>query len=183
MPMSLSLSLIFAFMAMHAGACLAADDLEWRQHATQDGVTLTANPLTAAQRTAFYLARGFTESAIRPYAQACGFSLGMRNAGAGSVHTKLADWRAVGADGRSVGLRLPVAWDADWARANVLPPARVAFRWAQFQAENSFEAGDWIMGMATLESPLPGSFRIVARYRDDKGQHEIVLHRLSCAHD
>lgn len=28
------------------------------------------------------------------------------------------------------------------------------------------------MAMATLETPLPGNFRLVARYRDEKGGHE-----------
>jgi len=181
--MSLRLSLVFAVFVMRAGACLAAEEIEWLHRAARGGVTLTANPLTAEQRTAFYLARGFAEPAIRPYAQACGFSFAMRNSGAGPVRTALADWQAVGADGRRAGLRPPAAWDAEWVRANVTEPARVAFRWAQFQAENTFEAGDWIMGMATLDTQLSGSFRLIARYHDEKGTHEIVLDNLACGRD
>lgn len=181
--MSIRLFIVFAVFLMQADACSAAGGIEWRYRAAQGPVMLTANPLTTAQRTAFYLARGFSETAIRPYAQACGFSFGMSNTGAGPVRTTLADWQAVGADGRRVNVRPPAAWDADWAKENVPEQARIAFRWAQFQADNTFEAGDWIMGMATLESPLPGSFRLVARYQDDKGSHEIVLEQLSCARD
>ena len=96
---------------------------------------------------------------------------------------RLADWRAIGVDGRTVRLRLPIEWDLQWAKAQVPEAARIAFRWAQFQAENVFEAGDWIMGMATLDAPLPGSFRLVARYHDEKGNHEIVLDKLSCSRD
>jgi len=69
----------------------------------------------------------------------------------------------------------------EWVKSGVSEAARIAFRWAQFQSENTFEPGDWIMGMATLEVPLSGTFRLVARYRDDKGNHEIVLDKLSCA--
>lgn len=174
---------VFAALTAVAGACHAVEDIEWRHRAAHGAVTLNANPLTTAQRTAFYLARGFSGAVIQPYAQACGFSLGMRNSGPMPVRTALADWQAVGADGRRVRLSLPAEWDGQWAKAQVPEPARVAFRWAQFQAENSFEAGDWIMGMATLESPLPGSFRLVARYHDEKGHHDIVLDPLSCAHD
>lgn len=174
---------IFAAFAMQAAVCHAVEDIEWRHRAAREGVTLTANPLTAEQRTAFYIARGFSEVAIRPYAQTCGFSFGMRNASARPVHTVLADWHAIGGDGRRVRLRPPAAWDTDWVSTNVSAPARIAFRWAQFQAENRFEAGDWIMGMATLESPLPGRFRLIARYRDEKGSHEIVLDKLACGGD
>lgn len=161
----------------------AEGDIEWRHRATQGAVTLTANPLGRASRTAFYSARGFTAETIRPYAEACGFSFGMQNGGTSTLSTRLADWRAVGADGRAVRLRLPIEWDQQWATAQASETARIAFRWAQFQAENVFEAGDWIMGMTTLEAPPPGAFRLIARYHDEKGDHEIVLDQLVCAQD
>jgi hypothetical protein len=160
-----------------------ADDTEWRHRASHRAVTLTANPLGTASRMAFYAARGFTKAAVRPYAQACGFSFGMQNGGSSALSTRLTDWHAIGADGRAIRLRLPEAWDAAWEKAGVPQAARIAFHWAQFQAENVFEPGDWIMGMATLEAPPSAPFRLVARYRDDKGNHEIVLDKLACAHD
>ncbi|MBI4756738.1 MAG: hypothetical protein HY778_15240 [Betaproteobacteria bacterium] len=175
-----------AVVALSVAASLGAraeGDIEWRHRATQGAVMLTANALGTASRTAFYTARGFSEATIRPYAQACGFSFGMQNGGAQALTTRLEDWHAIGADGRRVALRLPQAWDAEWAKAGVPPAARIAFRWAQFQADNRFEPGDWIMGMATLETAPSGPFRVVARYRDEKGNHELVLDPLACARD
>lgn len=161
----------------------ADGDIEWRYRATQGAVTLTANPLAISARTSFYTARGFSEAVIRPYAQACGFSFGMQNGGAATLSTRLADWRGIDRDGRSIPLRLPDAWDAEWDKAGVPQAARIAFRWAQFQAENAFEPGDWIMGMATLAAQPAGPFRLVARYSDNKGNHEIILDNLECARD
>lgn len=174
---------LLLWSTLAASSAHADSDIEWRHRAMHGSVTLSANPLGVASRTAFYAARGFPVAAIRPYAQSCGFSFGMQNTGTTMLSTRLADWYAVDAEGKRVALRPPEAWDADWERAAVPPAARIAFRWAQFQAENVFEAGDWIMGMATLETALPGIFRLVARYHDDKGNHEIVLDRLACAHD
>ena len=177
---------LLATLVLLAGLSLpvrAEGDIEWRHRATQGAVTLTANPLGLASRTAFYTARGFAAEAIRPYAQACGFSFGMQNGGTASLSTRLADWRAIGADGRAVRVRLPGEWDLQWAKAQVPEAARIAFRWAQFQAENTFDVGDWIMGMATLEAPLSGTFHLIARYHDEKGDHEIVLDKLACARD
>lgn len=174
---------LFAALTMLGGVCQADQNIEWRHRATQGAVTLSANPLDLASRTAFYTARGFAVEAIRPYAQACGFSFRMQNGSVASLSTRLADWRAVGADGRVMRLRLPAEWDRQWAKAQVSEAARIAFRWAQFQAENVFEAGDWIMGMATLDAPLPGSFRLIARYHDERGDHEIVLDNLVCSRD
>lgn len=177
--------LTFMFLAVpHAYADTAdTGNIAWRHRVTQGAVTLTANPLGTASRAAFYIGRGFSAATIQPYAQACGFSFGMQNDGRQALTTRLGDWHAVGADGKRVALRLPAAWDTDWAKAGVPQPARIAFRWAQFQAENTFEAGDWIMGMATLESPPQAPFRMVVRYHDQKGIHEIVLDKLACATD
>lgn len=184
----MSIRQLAAIASLSVGSLLAVngyamDGIAWSHRTEQGSVTLTANPLGGISRSAFYEARGFPAEAIRPYAQACAFSFGMQNNGTATLTTRLADWQAIGRDGRRVALRLPDSWDAGFEKAGVPPAARIAFRWAQFQAENTFEPGDWIMGMATLEQPLPGTFRLVARYRNDRGNHEIVLDRLACAHD
>ncbi len=177
---------LLAALALLAGGgfpARAEGDIEWRHRATRGAATLSANPLGGAALTSFYTARGFTEATIRPYARACGFSFGMRNGGATTLTTRLADWQAIDADGRRIALRPPAEWDAAWDKAGVAQAARIAFRWAQFQAENVFEPGDWIMGMATLAATPAGPFRLVAKYRDDKGNHEIDLDQLVCAKD
>jgi hypothetical protein len=164
----------------------ADGEIAWRHRVTESGVTLTANPLGAEQRTAFYLARGFSAADIRPYTQTCGFSFGLLNGGGRALVAQLADWRAVGADGKTIRLRLPETWEADWQATAVPPAARIAFRWAQFQSTNTFEPGDWIMGMATFATPPPAPFRLLARYRTlegDQADHEIILDQLACAQD
>jgi len=158
-------------------------DVVWHHRASMENVTITANPLGTASRMSFYAARGFTRGTVDAYARSCGFSFGMQNAGSGSITTHLADWLAIGADGREVRFRLPEVWDADWEKAGVAQAARIAFRWAQFQSESRFEPGDWIMGMTTLQEVPVAPFRLVARYRDYKGNHEIVLDSLTCAPD
>ncbi len=158
-------------------------DLTWRYLASQDAVTLKGNPLTRASRTAFYEGRGFAADTIRPYAQACGFSFGMRNDSLVTISTRLTEWHAIGADGQRIALRPPEAWDADWQRAGVSSSARLAFRWAQFQTENVFEPGDWIMGMAAFETPPVPPFRLIAHYHDHQGDHDLVLDALNCLPD
>ena len=39
------------------------------------------------------------------------------------------------------------------------------------------------MGMATLASAPKPPFRILARYRDNQGDHELQLDKLHCADD
>lgn len=161
----------------------AADDDTGTRSGRHGSVTLTVGALTPQWRTAFYVNRGFAAPVIRPYAAACGFSFALRNEGGTAIATRLDAWRAVGADGTEIALKLPESWEAEWERAGVAQPARIAFRWAQFQSENTFEPGDWIMGMATLAAVPQAPFRLLARYRDSGGEHEIVVDQLDCARD
>jgi hypothetical protein len=194
----MKIRIMIAVLLFFPGPCAVfaeEADIVWQHRATQGAVTLTANPLGKTSRVSFYEARGFSAQQARPYGEACGFSFGFRNGGATPVSVKLADWRVIGADGVAIAFKLPEAWDTDWARAGVSQPARIAFRWAQFQSDIAFEPGDWIMGMATLERAPVGPFRLVARYSDKndttdatdatdtRGNHEIVIDRIECARD
>lgn len=144
--------------------------------AAQAQVTLSAAPLTQEQVSAFYIARGFSASAIAPYAQACVLSFEFRNGGRSSVHFRLADWQT----GEGIGFRPLADWDTAWEKHGVAAAARTAFRWSQFPPEREFEAGDWIMGMAALARRPPGQFSLIARYHDHTGYHEIHIDQLSC---
>lgn len=144
--------------------------------AAQAQVTLSATPLTPEQVSAFYIARGFSASAIAPYAQACVLSFEFRNDSRSSLRFRLADWQT----GEGIGFHSLVDWDATWEKHGVSAAARTAFRWSQFPPEQEFEAGDWIMGMAALARRPPGQSSLIARYHDDKGQHAIVVDHISC---
>lgn len=172
-----------AALVMQFDGASAADDNSWTHSGRHGSVTLGVGALSQQWRTAFYVNRGFDAAVIRAYAAACGFSFALRNEGGAAIATRLQDWRAVGADGSEVVLNLPERWATEWERAGVAPAARIAFRWAQFQSENVFEPGDWIMGMATLAAPPQPPFRLIARYRDTGGEHEIIVEGLDCARD
>ncbi len=146
-------------------------------HGAHDGVTVKASALTRSAVLAFYQARGFSAEAIAPYAAACVFSFELQNTTKKTLRLRLADWRAAG----SIRFRPSESWEAEWTRRNVAEPARIAFRWAQFQSELEFAPGDWIMGMAALERRPDGAFRLVVPYSIDGKKHEITLDRLACA--
>lgn len=141
-------------------------------------VVLTVKPLSREQTLAFYTARGFSVTTIAPYAKACVIGFTFRNDGPTALRFRLADWRA----GTEVRFRPLTDWDAAWEKNGVPQAARIAFRWAQFPPEQEFETGDWIMGMAALERRITGSFRVTARYSDNKGEHEIVSDAVKCGH-
>lgn len=157
---------------------LAQPATSW--NAALDGVEIKVSALQREQTAAFYQARGFAAETVAAYAAACGFAFELRNAGRNSVRLRLADWRAEDKGG-AARFRRPDEWDAEWERRGVAEPARIAFRWAQFQAEQEFAPGDWIMGMAALERRIAGPFRLVLRFKTGKRQHEIAIDNLRCA--
>lgn len=173
--------LIACLLANTGTACAQSDN--WTHHGRDGEVTLAVGVLPQKWRAAFYINRGFKPAVIQLYASACGLSFGMRNTGGGSIESHLRDWRAIGADGAEVALRMPESWDAEWERAGVPQAARIAFHWAQFQSEIHFAAGDWIMGMATLSAAPQAPFKLRARYRDGGGEHEILIEGLACARE
>ena len=145
--------------------------------AAQAQVTLSATLLTQEQVSAFYIARGFSASAIAPSAQACVLSFEFRNGDRSSVRFRLADWQT----GEGIGFQPLAVWDTAWEKHGVVAAARTAFRWSQFPPEQEFEAGDWIMGMAALARRPSGPFSLIARYHDQNGHHQILVDKLSCA--
>ncbi|MBV6475066.1 MAG: hypothetical protein KJZ92_02330 [Rhodocyclaceae bacterium] len=169
------LAILLAIAALPAAA-----QSQSARHGTRDGVAVKATPLARSAVLSFYLARGFSAEAIAPYADACALSFEVQNNTKKPLRLRLADWRTGGAAG-SISFRLPESWEDEWTRRGVAGPARIAFRWAQFQSELEFAPGDWIMGMATLARRPDGAFRLTIPYTLDKRKHEITLDRLACA--
>lgn len=169
---------LLALVMLFALPAAAHGQSAW--HGVRDGVKVKATALTRASVLAFYQARGFPAGAIAPYADACVFSFELHNTTKQSLRVRLADWRSDSAAG-AVRFRLPEAWEAEWAKRGVAEPARIAFRWAQFQSELEFAPGDWIMGMAALERRPDGAFRLNVPYAIDGRNREITLDKLVCA--
>lgn len=137
---------------------------------------LAVSPLGRDQVVAFYAARGFDAKTLAAYTDACVLSFTLRNESGQTLRHRLADWTA----GNGVRFHPLADWDAEWERRGAPQSARIAFRWAQFPEDQEFAPGDWIMGMAALERRIAGPFRVVARYADEKGEHEIVTDAVAC---
>jgi hypothetical protein len=171
-------AVLFALALMPALPVVAQSQPAW--HGARGGVEVKASALTRPAVQAFYQARGFSAEAIAPYAEACVFSFEVRNTTKKPLRLRLADWRAEDRAG-SARFGLPDAWEAEWARRGVAEPARIAFRWAQFQAEQEFAPGDWIMGMAAVVRRPDGRFRLIIPYTIGNRSHEIAIDNVACA--
>ncbi|MBI4742329.1 MAG: hypothetical protein HY777_12450 [Betaproteobacteria bacterium] len=157
-----------------------ANDSPGTRRVEAQGVSLTVTPLSPDQKTAFFIARGFTADEIAPYARTCGFSFVFENRERPLLTTHLAKWKAE-ADGRIVHFLPPSIFDRDWEQQGIDKSARIAFLWVQFPSEQEFARGDWIMGMANLMERPEGKFRIVARFNEGGKIVELPVDDVACA--
>lgn len=147
------------------------------------GISLKLAQILPDQVRGFYLARGFDAESTERIAATCVFQTILRNKSApGAIHTNLADWRVFTPEGEQP-LKLKRAWKAEWEKRGVPPGARTAFRWALFPTEQTFEVGDWNMGMTTIALPLGSRFdlRFVWSYKNKR--REAILRGILCATD
>ncbi len=177
-PRAFLLAGLFSWLLMPAAG--QADEPPAPLSVEAHGLVLKVTPLSAEQKTAFYLARGFTAAEIEPYARACGFSFSLENREQPLLRYRLVNW-SIEAEGRVRRFVLPSDWDREWERRGLGASPRIAFRWAQFPAEQEFARGDWIMGMASLLERPAGPLRILARIDLGEQTLELPIDSLFCA--
>lgn len=128
----------------------------WRWEDTV--VSFTFNQRLPDQTRAFFQGRGFLPEQAEPLAHDCVFQAIIRNSATAAtpMEIDLAQWRVIPDAGAAQPLRLESQWQQEWEQRRVAEAARIAFRWSLFPTRQTFEPGDWNMGMITLGLP-PGS--------------------------
>jgi hypothetical protein len=146
------------------------------------GIALTLAQIQPDQVRGFYSARGFPPEAIEHLAtRHCVFQTVLRNeSGDGPIRFDLADWRTETATGVH-RLKLVRDWLPEWERYGVSESARLAFHWALFPTDHTYEVGDWNMGMTTYALPLGTRFDLRVVYWRDQRRHTLPLPGVRCA--
>jgi hypothetical protein len=145
-----------------------------------EGVEISLTQLLPDQVRAFYVARGFELADAEIFASACVFMTVFRNLSApGEVHFRLTDWTLRGDDGEQP---LPAldTWMERWEALNVLPSARLAFRWAQFPPEQVYAQGEWNQGMLATGRQPGHRFDLIARWTVAGQPYEGRLTDVAC---
>ncbi|MEW8037258.1 MAG: hypothetical protein AB2707_01510 [Candidatus Thiodiazotropha sp.] len=146
------------------------------------GVTLLLTQILPDQARAFYLNRGLPAEATEAYATACVYMIVLRNDSApGVVHFRQADWSVVSGGASRPPLSLET-WFERFEAYGLSKSAAIAFRWAQFPAEQDYQpGGDWNQGMLTTGLPAGAEFDLVARWDVAGRNYEGVLKNVRCA--
>ena len=152
---------------------------------TDGNSSFTFNQRLPDQARAFFLARGFTSEQSEPIAQNCFFQIVIRNLASNSkaMTLDLEQWQVIEKDGATHPPRLEQAWQQQWQAMGVKKAARIAFRWALFPSRQSFQPGDWNMGLITM-GVRPGKlFDLIINWEEQDRPRKIRLTDMRCSPD
>lgn len=155
----------------------------WQWHG--DGASFIFNQLLPDQSRAYFQGRGFQPVDGEQVALACVFQTIIRNPADAAVPLEmdLSGWRVIPAKGNPQPPRLEMDWQAEWERRQVSRAARVAFRWSLFPTRQTFQPGDWNMGMVTFGLPPGSHFDLELAWREGGNPRRLRLDEMRCAPD
>ncbi len=160
----------------------APQNVQRSWEASAHGVHFSMTQIYPEQARAFYVNRGFSLQQIEPYASSCVFMTVLRNDNApGAIHFISKDWPIV-ADNSRHSLVTVDEWVERLTTAGAKRSAQVAFRWAQFPPEQTYEpGGDWNQGMFSIGLPLATRFDATALWDLDGRTFAATLKGVECA--
>lgn len=146
------------------------------------GVRFSLTQMLPDQARAFFMARGFDRAAADAYAQACVFQTVLHNESTKTIDLRLSDWQVL-VGKQTLALKQEAGWQGEWKKRRLPDAARIAFRWAQFPAEQTFDPGDWNQGMTAYPLPRGASFDLDLKWWTNGQAVEAILKGAKCAED
>jgi hypothetical protein len=147
--------------------------------------SITFNQRVPDQARAFFQARGFSSEASESIAQNCFFQIIIRNPASNSkeMTLDLAQWRVIEKDGATHPPRLEKDWQQQWQEMGVKKAALIAFRWALFPSRQTFQPGDWNMGLITMGVAPGKRFDLIVTWKEQDSPREIHFTNMRCGPD
>lgn len=131
--------------------------IEWKF--TDDNFQIQLIQRLPDQAYGFFEARGFPKKITTDIANSCIFQTIIHNTGkknAPSFSVSLNTWK-IKINKQIMPLKLKSDWDKQWQTESIKPASRLAFKWATFPTQQTFEPnGDYNWGMISF-GPKPGS--------------------------
>ena len=145
---------------------------------------------TPQQTRSFFLARGFNKTISNLIATHCVFQTIVRNTendnSVDAIEVSLREWRIIPADGKNKAkpLKLKEVWNDEWNAEDVPTAARIAFRWATFPTEQTYQpGGDFNWGMISF-GPKPNTrFDLHIFWKQGDQAHDAWIKNMQCPAD
>jgi len=143
------------------------------------------------QTRSFFQGRGFSSKVANDIATSCVFQTIGRNTEADnktdSVSVDLSEWRIAVADNKdksAQAIKLKEDWNKEWKGAKVSVASRIAFRWATYPSEQSFEpGGDFNWGMISMGPKPDTTFDLHVFWKQGDKKHDAWIRNMQCPKD
>lgn len=156
-----------------------------------DGFELKIAQLSPDQAHGFFLARGFPSVIAQDIASHCPMQTVIKNTGnkknGGAIRVILKEWQLkimMNNKEKQQGIKLKETWHKEWQEMDVPTVAQLAFRWATFPSEQTFQPnGDYNWGVITMGFPLSStrSFDLKVMWYHNGIQKSEWIHAINCA--
>lgn len=138
------------------------------------------------QTRAFFMARGFSREAVEQIAQSCVFQTVFKNTSnttdPAALEYDLRDW-VVQSGERRQGMKTREDWASVWTEQGAPKTARIAFEWALFPTQQTYNPGDYNWGMSIFDL-LPGTrFDLTLVWKQHGERHTARIEDMQCAPD
>ncbi len=158
---------------------------------TESNLELKVAQILPDQNRAFLMARGFPKEIANDIAKSCVMQTVAKNVAdtknAKAITIKLKDWQ-IKIDGEQnekiKGVKLKEIWDSEWKSDDIATAARIAFRWATFPTEQTFEPhGDYNWGITSFGLPPSSIFDLNVVWYEGENKKSAWIHNIMCAED
>jgi len=158
---------------------MSSDVRRWEVES--QGVHLLLTQIKSEQLQAFYVNRGFSIKAIDDYAQSCVYMTVLRNDSApGVIHFIRDNW-SIQINNQRHKMRTVDQWVHALESKNIKKSALIAFRWAQFPPEQSYDpGGNWNQGMLSTGVAVGSVFDVTARWDIAGKPYQSTLKEVRC---
>ena len=162
---------------------------------SEDNFELKIAQLLPDQTRAFYIARGFSKNIAEDIATNCMMQTIAKNTtskqseNAITIHLK--EWQIkiknhseANTQENLQHIKLKETWDDEWKEDSVTPAARIAFRWATFPTEQTYEPnGDYNWGTTSFGLSPNSIFDLNVVWHQGGETKNAWIKNISCAED
>ncbi len=186
---ALFLSLLVNIYRVHAGLDLSIDKetglKAWKL--TQRAFSFELIQRLPDQTRAFFQARGFPKRIANDIATQCVLqAIGKNIAKINTTTTisyDLQEW-VVQTATLSQGIKSKKQWGEEWSGESLSMAAKLAFRWATFPTQQTFQAdGDYNWGMISFNLPPGSKFDLLLKWQQNDSQLSHWIKNIECPPD
>lgn len=139
------------------------------------------------QTRAFYMGRGFPKEIANDIGTQCVLQAIGKNTSSSSqgssITYDLNGW-VVKFNGRARSIKFKELWDAEWSENDITKASRLAFRWATFPTQQTFEpGGDYNWGMISFGLPPASEFDLLVRWQQNDESRSHWIKQIKCPPD